>query len=87
MSNPVDEAVQRALDADPGAEGYGYGDMEEAARQALGPVRIKHRPLPYINRQRCCVSCWDAKGRPHLWPCPTAPLAFSTEELELLAHT
>ena len=44
----------------------------DVARALLEPIRHQHRPVPYLNRQRCCVTCWDSEGKPHLWPCPTA---------------
>jgi len=53
-----------------------------AAREMAKPLRDKHRPIGYINHTRCCVTCWNSKGKPHAWPCPVAPLIYSTEELE-----
>mgnify|MGYP006976731762 CR=1 FL=1 len=52
-----------------------------AANEALKLLRKRHYPVQYVNRQRCCVSCFDASGKPHLWPCPDAELIYPTEEL------
>ncbi|QGH75495.1 hypothetical protein SEA_SUNSHINE924_70 [Mycobacterium Phage Sunshine924] len=54
----------------------------ESAREALKPLRKMHRPVQYINRQRCCLTCFDANGKPHISPCETAKLIYTTEELE-----
>lgn len=74
MSDPVFEAVTRAV---------AFGDYSQtaAAREALKPVRAKHYPVGYTNRQRCCVSCFNNIGKPMLWPCDTAKLIYTTEEL------
>lgn len=80
MSDP---AVEAALRATKGKTSHLVGPGRYAlrgAREALGPIRAKHRPVAYINRQRCCLTCWDANGKPHLWPCPVAPDAYSSEE-------
>jgi len=52
-----------------------------AANEALKLLRKRHYPVQYVDRQRCCVSCFDASGKPHLWPCPDAELIYPTEEL------
>ncbi|MGC7349517.1 hypothetical protein [Mycobacteroides abscessus] len=39
MSDPVNDAVLRALDLEPGAEGYSYCDMECAASEMARPLR------------------------------------------------
>ncbi|AFL46600.1 hypothetical protein FDG62_gp069 [Mycobacterium phage Nepal] len=89
MSDPAVEAAQRVFADMPGlAE-----PMEQpvfrallndvatsAAREVLKPIRAKHFPVNYINRQRCCVTCFDSSGDPHLWPCEVAPLIYTTEE-------
>ncbi|WPH57690.1 hypothetical protein [Mycobacterium phage WXIN] len=82
MSDPAFLAAQRAI-------AHHYAVSVEptpsevcAAREALKPIRAKHRPVTYINRQRCCVTCFDSAGKPHLWPCPTAPLIYPSEELQ-----
>lgn len=76
MSDPAIEAAHRA-----GGGWYSAREME-AAREALKPIREKHYAVQYINHTKCCVSCWNCKGQPYAWPCPTARLVYSTEELE-----
>lgn len=71
MSDPVDEAVQRALDANPGVEGYSYGDIEEAARQALEPIRDWSAKWSIELLRRDLGKAWKE----------LAPLVFSSEEL------
>ncbi|AXQ64978.1 hypothetical protein SEA_RENAUD18_71 [Mycobacterium phage Renaud18] len=79
MSDPVVEAARRAQ---PWRQGKTHLLAVAAAREALKPIRAKHFPVNYINRQRCCVTCFDSNGDPHLWPCEVAPLIYTTEELE-----
>lgn len=54
---------------------------EAAAREMAKSVQEVHRPVAYINRQRCCLTCWDNNGKPHLWPCETAKRVYPSEEL------
>lgn len=52
-----------------------------AAREALKPIRVKHYPVQYVNRQRCCVTCFDSAGKPAIWPCCVAPFIYREDEL------
>lgn len=85
MSDPAVEAVRRSRHyrADYSWEDKVWGVA--AAREALKPLREQHRPVAYINRQRCCVSCFDQDGKPHLWPCVTALHVYPSEELSSVA--
>lgn len=51
------------------------------AREVLELLRAKHRPVTYINRQRCCVTCFDSAGKPAIWPCCVAPFIYREDEL------
>lgn len=55
----------------------------EVAREMAKSVQELHRPVAYVNRQRCCLTCWDNNGKPHLWPCETAIRVYPSEELGL----
>ncbi|AYB69623.1 hypothetical protein SEA_KALAH2_136 [Mycobacterium phage Kalah2] len=81
MSDPVVEAVLRAIP--PLCDGHRpTALMAAAAGEVLKPIRAKHYPVVYVNRQQCCVTCFDGGGKPHPWPCPVAPLIYSSEELQ-----
>ncbi len=80
MTDPAIEAAQKIWECH--EPPYWSSALVAAAREALKPIRQKHYPVAYINRQRCCVKCYDDKGKPHLWPCPPALDAYTTEELE-----
>lgn len=60
---------------------YDIGAGVEAAREALAPLRRRHYPVAYIDRQRCCVTCFDWQGKPKVWPCDTARLVYPEGEL------
>ncbi|SKJ40215.1 Uncharacterised protein [Mycobacteroides abscessus subsp. massiliense] len=85
MSDPAIEAAQRALAFQPHPGYYLTGSAlaTAAAREMAKSVRELHRPVAYINRQRCCLTCWDSDGKPHLWPCETAKRVYPSEELGL----
>jgi len=111
MTNPVAEAVQRAWDGrQPGLLKIGV-HMENAAVEALDPVRKLHRREVIkvcicqeeceIHEGRCpldtdfvvCRECYrfaidevypyfgERDMEPVAWPCATARLVYSTEEL------
>lgn len=83
MSDPAVDAAQRALESHTG----GVLQMADIAREALKPIRELHQPSwdNCINaccsgkqcrlRSQICEHCYE------LWPCPTAKLVYSTEEL------
>lgn len=82
MSDPAVEAAQRACSSYLHSRRTGNPDvdhprrcLEAAAREALGPIRDLHRPEPYAQGPDYCMGC-DSK-----WPCETAKLAYTTEEL------
>lgn len=68
--DPAVEAAQRAREND--AYGPTY---EEVAREALAPIRELHK-MAHWNTGHVCDEC-DL-----LWPCDTARLIYTTEELK-----
>lgn len=53
-----------------------------AAREALAPVRRLHQPTYSHGRGAMgCSSCWATDGNRATWPCATAELIYSAEEL------
>lgn len=85
MSDPVFEAAERAV-----ALHYQVPTIKptptpcevDAARELAKTLMHIHRPVRYINKKWCCVSCYDENGKPALWPCISAPKIYSTEQLE-----
>lgn len=80
MSDPAMEAAQRVNVA------WGLGEMLslrsiDTAREVLEPLRELHRPVRRENRFYC-HTCWNSMGYYKEWPCATAPLIYTTEELE-----
>lgn len=75
MSDPVENAVQRALDAEPGAEGYSYGDMECAASEMARPLRA------LLENWDVCHEAQEMSLLEAI-----APLVFSTKELREIAQ-
>ena len=115
MSDPSIEAAQRLIDK--------YGDLADlpmdrddliaVAREALKPIREKHKPMviqcvaPDCGAEICdheddcpvdypvtvCATCWgiaemanpyhgeDRIGDHLFWPCDTALLTYTTEEI------
>lgn len=84
MTDPAEEAVRRSRH---------YGDEHSwedkvsglaAAREALEPIRDRHRPFDrpvrYMSKEteRVCAHCLG----PRKWPCPDALDSYTTEELE-----
>lgn len=91
MSDPAVVAAQRAEEIDPfpelDAAGLGYVKRlltEAAAREALKPIRDRHRPFDrpvrYMSKEteRVCAHCLG----PRKWPCPDALDSYTTGELE-----
>lgn len=91
MSDPAVEAAQRAwasnealdgIDYSPGEGGFWTPDaMEAAAREALKPIRELHVPVVHDDEHTSerwaeCRECLGAH-----WPCATAELIYTTEEL------
>lgn len=75
MSDPAIEAAQRALVA---TRGHGNSTICEiaAAREALKPIRELHTPKAALFAGVACAECRNE------WPCDTAKLIYTTEELE-----
>ena len=77
-----DPAVEAALRV-----GYTAGEMlsrEEqltaAAREALKPIRELHQPITMCG-VTCCQRCRTPDGASASWPCATAKLVYTSEEL------
>jgi len=82
VSDPAIDAAQRALVA---TRGHGNSTVceIEAAREALKPMRELHHPVTRDDGAMGCDHCWNCPyDTNELWPCHTAYLAYSTEELE-----
>lgn len=90
MSDPAIEAAQRAWHAEDDGPHDGFvraGRLVVAAREALKPIRELHKTswdncinaccsgADCKHRTRICGHCWDQ------WPCDTAKLIYTTEEL------
>ncbi|QWT30292.1 hypothetical protein OLP41_gp005 [Mycobacterium phage I3] len=74
MSDPAEEAAQRAM-----RKVHDYPrpnhDLIAAAREALKPIRELHYKVPDGRYPKCSTCEYD-------WPCATAYLIYTTEELE-----
>lgn len=89
MSDPAIEASRRAFGAlwpDQGDFEFNFDSgqrqwADSAAREALKPIREKHVAYevgtPDGDRWLECISCCGQD-----WPCETAKLIYTTEELE-----
>lgn len=74
MNDPAIDAAQRVIvgrvsSAHP-------DDLTAAAREALKPIRELHKP--HCDGPRFGTWCKTCRAE---WPCPTAKLIYSTEEL------
>ncbi len=79
MSDPAVDAANRVWqsDADPTVL-----PSVAAAREALKPLRDLHKPVDRGDGTKGCNHCWDCyDDYPKEWPCDTAELIYSTEEL------
>lgn len=91
MSDPAAEAADRAVDSEPDATDYTYGDVVAAAREALKPIRSRHYPVELAHsltgrHKTVCAHCHQrgffTLEREHGdWPCADAKDAYTTEEL------
>ena len=81
MTDPAIEAAERVTQPRgiPWAVGPGRYALH-GAREALAPIRDLHRPARE-NGQAVCEHC-SAGGSFVRWPCATAHLAYTTDELE-----
>lgn len=90
--DPAIAAAQRAWDSEgwggpgrPLSEGLSEGSLAEAAaREALAPLRELHRPVDSLGKTgaKVCATCRDLFGSLAVWPCSSAPLLYSSSELE-----
>lgn len=67
----ADPAVEAALRAEP-------DDLIGAAREALKPIREKHRPVKQYAHPDSGLDCLECR---RCWPCDTALDVYTTEEL------
>lgn len=78
MSDPAKEAAKRV-----GAQPNGVAAA--AARRALEPIRELHQSFEIGDStglfSTWCAHCNDSTGHPSAWPCATARLVYSSEEL------
>lgn len=77
MTNPFQDAAQRAIEKCRVAQGFFYypdEQMEIAAREMAAPIRELHK-----RRQKMTMSICDHCRAP--WPCATARLVYAEEEL------
>ena len=57
MTDPAEEAFQRMLSDKKSGHRFTGNDARDAAREALKPIRAKHRPVNWTNQRKCCISC------------------------------
>ncbi|QED11197.1 hypothetical protein SEA_LOLAVINCA_6 [Mycobacterium phage LolaVinca] len=74
MSDPAEEAAQRAMRKVHDHPRPNH-DLIAAAREALKPIRELHQPRWKLSAS-ICDHCR------HSWPCDTAKLIYTAEELE-----
>lgn len=80
MFDPVISARARALShVGNGLPNVSVGWLAEVgAGEALRPIRDLHRPTGTGTE---CVVCFDSEGHGQPWPCDTARLIYTDEEL------
>lgn len=87
MSDPAILAAQRAIDGPHGVaaarDEHAAPLAVDAAREALAPIRDLHKPSAnhcdaHANDSACCAECIECG---QLWPCDTARLIYTSEEL------
>ncbi|MDL9938707.1 hypothetical protein QSJ18_18325 [Gordonia sp. ABSL1-1] len=97
MSDPAREAARRAWavgGADHDFEHATEADlMIDAAREALAPIRDLHKPVTEDgwadepSCRTCAHETWTSRDLSYQpWPCATARLIYSAEELEAMCH-
>lgn len=97
MSDPAMEAARRAFaDYWPDQGDFEFAHSNEgrfgidAAREALAPIRELHKPSEWWNCINACCSGEECRNRSRYcgtcddsdWPCATARLIYTSEELE-----
>lgn len=85
MSDPAVEAAQRAWVGNVSAPAFDAPSdqnywMVIAAREALKPIRELHKPITMCGVS-CCQRCRAMNGAAVGWPCETAKLAYTADEL------
>ncbi|MFV8173368.1 hypothetical protein [Mycolicibacterium peregrinum] len=81
MADPAIEAAHRAFMMATGLTGNTRAHMESAAREALKPIRELHKS--YVTGSSFTGEQWTecAVCVGSSWPCDTAKLIYTTEEL------
>ncbi|AEK06483.1 hypothetical protein PBI_SEBATA_6 [Mycobacterium phage Sebata] len=84
MSDPAIEAVERSLPYEYEADEVMADVAVRVAREVLKPIRELHQPgygykLPRTESSRPESFCKHCEVK---WPCDTAKLIYTTEELE-----
>lgn len=77
MSDPAVEAARRAAKNDPGWPKS--ASAEEAALEALKPIRELHQPVS-VRDEEVCGECSNMATQID-WPCRTARLIYPESEL------
>lgn len=88
MSDPAIEAAQREWARKRGRGMLNYFKLDNplessfinAAREALKPIRELHQPITMCGVS-CCQRCRGMNGVLVSWPCATARLAYTSDEL------
>ncbi|ATN88657.1 hypothetical protein SEA_DEMSCULPINBOYZ_62 [Mycobacterium phage Demsculpinboyz] len=87
MSDPAIEAVERSLPYEYEADEVMTDVAVRVAREVLKPIRELHRPR-WSNCINACCSGEDCRLRDRVcehcevdWPCDTAKLIYTSEEL------
>jgi hypothetical protein len=80
MPDPAVEAVQRSAGHRKRSEQL---VAERAVREALKPIRTIHspRPISAFSTARMTGAAAECSGCNRAWPCATARLIYTTEEL------
>lgn len=80
MTDPAVEAARRIRDSHPycGHNHHADSCLTDAAREALKPIRELHKPREWEWHTEPRISCICGL---HPWPCDTAKLIYTTEEL------
>lgn len=85
MSDPAIESAQRAIGKVARSEPYRWA--EQGAREMSAAIRELHCVAESESEnamESVCATCFSEEGNPVCWPCPTARLVYSTDELEAM---
>lgn len=78
-TDPAVEAAQRALNTDRLRSDPIDAFTLAGAREALAPIRELHKP--FVDECHCCRHCVECGAIGTGWPCDTARLIYTSEEL------